>query len=366
MQHLKSVSMRTAIALLAFGAAMPSSAGGCSMDARDVYAENASSVVQVFSLSINPFLVRDRVAPRFGTGFLLEDGYLATNYHVVADAQQTTVFFGEYGLPAQVIGIDPTLDVAVLWTVQPADALEFADSDQLEIGQEAFVIGFPLGLGKTITSGVVSGVSRILPTTTSSWLSPYIQTDAAISPGNSGGPLMDDCGRVIGMITSGISENGAENIGFAIPSTVLRPIVEELIDDGHVARPWHGIYGQMTTPQVMQVMGWSYEDWFGDASGFLVETIEPGSAADRAGLRGGEWPFIWGGTEILVGGDIITHVNGTRINTLDAALGAVGALEIGEAVELTINREGVVLKKSVVIEERPMLDAEMEVYRQQQ
>ena len=185
---------------------------------------------QIFSLTINPYLVQERVTPKFGTGFLLEDGYLVTNYHVVADAGQTTVFFGDYGFPAQIMGIDPALDVAVLWTPQQGMPLEFADMDKAEIGQQTFVIGYPLGLGGTITSGVLSGVSRTLPRTTSSWLSPYIQTDAAISPGNSGGPLLDDCGRVLGMITLSIWEYGAENIGLAIPADVLQPVVEELVE----------------------------------------------------------------------------------------------------------------------------------------
>lgn len=347
----------------ALTAAGPARSEECSLSAEQIFARASPSIVQIFSLSIDPFLVLDRVQPSFGTGFQLGDGYVLTNYHVVADTQKTVAYFDEFAMPVQVVGIDPALDVAVLWTVQPGTPLEFGKSGDLAIGQQAFVIGFPLGLGKTISAGIVSGVSRVLPTTTSSWLAPYIQTDAAVSPGNSGGPLLDACGRVIGMITSSISDFGAENIGFAIPSDVLEPVAAELIESGHVSRPWHGLYGQITTPQIMQILGMPLTEWYGESMGFLVETIEPGSPADRAGLLGGNWPVRWGGTEVLIGGDIITYVDGQRIDSMDVALGIVGALEIGDVVELTVLRDGREITKTIEIEERPILEGEMDLFR---
>jgi putative serine protease PepD len=210
------------------------------------------------------------------------------------------------------MGIDPTLDVALLRPAGEGIAaapLDLAPPAAIAIGQEVHVIGYPLGIGKSISAGIVSGVSRILPRTTSSWLSPYIQTDAAVSPGNSGGPLLDGCGRVVGLIAGKINAPSAENLAFAIPTEVLAPVVEELAAKGRVSRPWHGLYGQMVTPPILLMLGappWEAEG----LTGFLVETIEPGSAADRAGLKGGVWPVMWGPTEILLGGDIITEVNG--------------------------------------------------------
>jgi putative serine protease PepD len=335
------------------------------MTSSEIYAEISPSVVQVFSLSINPFLVTNRIATRVGTGFVLEEGYILTNYHVVADAKMTLVLQAGKSIDATVIGIDPTLDVALLrpWSNSPiGPPLEFADSAEPQIGQQTFAIGFPLGLGKSISSGIVSGVGRVLRSTTSSWLSPYLQTDAAISPGNSGGPLVDSCGQVIGMITSGISDYGAENIGFAIPVQILRPVIAALIDEGHVSRPWHGLYGQMTTPLILQVLGIPPEDW-DSSSGFLIETVEPGSAAEVAGLRGGTWPMMWGGTEILLGGDIITHVNGSRMDSLDTALDAVRGLKAGERVELKVLRNGEAFTVSVLVRERPIIPEELELYR---
>jgi S1-C subfamily serine protease len=205
-------------------------------------------------------------------------------------------------------------------------------------------------------------MSRILPRTTSSWLSPYIQTDAAVSPGNSGGPLIDDCGRVVGLISSQISAPGAENLAFAIPIDVLGPVVADLTTTGRVSRAWHGLYGQMVTPVILQMMGAPPWD-AAELSGFLVETVEPGSAADRAGLRGGVWPVMWGPTEILLGGDIITEVNGVRIDSLEAALGIVRGLRIGETVKLKALRDGFEFESSVVLEERPLVEREMELFR---
>lgn len=338
----------------------------CTLRPDDIYEKLSPAVVQVHSLAINPFLVAERVAPRTGTGFLIEDGFILTNYHVVADANEVVVVMeGDTVLETVVVGIDPALDVALLQTfVAPllTDAVDFAAPDDLRIGQPAYAIGYPLGIGKSISSGIVSGISRVIPRTTSSWLSPFIQTDAAISPGNSGGPLVDDCGRVIGLITSAILEFGAENIGFAIPVEVLAPVVEALRTDGYVSRPWHGLFGQMTSPPILQLLGYPTEAW-PDATGFLIETVEPGSAGDVAGLRGGSLPIMWGMAQILVGGDIITHVNGTRITDLDTALNVVQSIAVGARIELTYLRDGETRTTAVVVGERPLLQQEMELYR---
>lgn len=337
----------------------------CTLSPAKIYANAQGSIVQVLSLSINPFLVSGRVEPSLGTGFMIGDGLILTNYHVVADSDDITVFLDKEAYRADVVGIDPTLDIAVVAPDTGFDViapLQFADPADIAIGQDVFVIGYPFGLGKSISHGIVSGMGRVLQSTTASWLSPYIQTDAAVSPGNSGGPLLDGCGRVVGLISQKIVTPGADNLAFAIPISVLAPVVEELAENGHVARPWHGLYGQMVTPPILQMLGVPPWEW--DAvAGFLVETVEPGSAADRAGLAGGVWPVMWGGTQILLGGDIITEVNGVRIDSLDTALNTVRALKIGETVTLKALRYGDPVEASVVLEERPLLEREMELYR---
>ena len=361
---IRAAILAGAVALPATGAAALEA--GCGLDATALYEKVAESVVQVQSISVNPFLVRSRMRPSLGSGFVVGDGDILTNYHVVAETEDVVIFTDNGAIPAEVIGIDPTLDVALLRPLEGlvAPPLDFAAPSAIAIGQDVHVIGYPLGLGKSISSGIVSGMSRVLPRTTSSWLSPYIQTDAAVSPGNSGGPLLDDCGRVVGLISGKISALAAENLAFAIPTEVLIPVVAELRTTGRVSRPWHGLYGQMVTPPVLMMLGappWEAQE----LTGFLVETVEPGSAADRAGLRGGVWPVMWGPTEILLGGDIITEVNGVRIDTLDTALRIVRGLKIGERVKLRALRDGVELEVSVVLDERPLIEREMELYRYQ-
>jgi S1-C subfamily serine protease len=355
------------LALLLFPAMLRAETQGaeCKLPPDEIFERLSGLVVQVNSLSINPFLVAQRVTPRSGTGFVIDGGYILTNYHVVADAREVVVVEGDTVFEAMIVGIDPALDIALLRTVAPppwATAFDFADPGDLRIGQPAFALGYPLGVGKSISSGIVSGVSRVIPRTTSSWLSPFIQTDAAISPGNSGGPLVDECGRVIGLITSAILDFGAENIGFAIPVEVLDPVVDALRSDGYVSRPWHGLFGQMTTPPILQLLGYPQNEW-ANGTGFLVETVEPGSAGDVAGLRGGTLPVMLGMEQVLIGGDIITHVNDTRIGDLDTALDVVQSIEIGDRIRLTFLRDGESRSTSVVVGERPILEQEMELYR---
>lgn len=355
------------LALALAGLTAPASAmeKSCQKSAEKIYASVAPSVVQVVALSIDPYLLRGRVSPRLGTGFMIDGGFVLTNYHVVLDSGDVALFVDDEVYQADIVGIDPTLDLALLqpWTDEDiAPPLDFAAPTDLAIGQRVYAIGFPLGIGKSITAGIVSGTSRVLRQTTSGWLSPYIQTDAAVSAGNSGGPLLDDCGRVIGLVTAHIATAEAENLTFAIPVGVLAPIVDELAANGRVSRPWHGLYGQMVTPLILQLLGAPPEEWE-NLAGFLVETVEPGSAAERAGILGGYMPMMWGGTEILLGGDIITDVNGVRIDTLGTALDVVRGLKVGDTVELKGLRDGMPFDASVVLDERPLLEREMDLYR---
>lgn len=344
---------------------LSAASGDCEIPPSEIFTTTGKSVLEVFSIAINPFLVANRLVPRSGSGIVPDDGYIVTNYHVVADARTVVVFTEEGGAETQVVGIDPPLDIAVLRPFGGAGQrppIDLAKDSPVTIGQTAYAIGYPLGIGKSISSGIVSGYGRVLPDTTSSWLSPFLQTDAAVSPGNSGGPLVDECGRMIGMMTKVIDPQRGENLAFAIPLSVLMPVVDELIDHGRVSRPWHGLYGQFTTPAILHMLGVPPEDWEA-ATGFLVETIEPGSAADRAGMRGGSWPVQWGPTQILLGGEIITHVDDARIDNLDAAIEMVRALRVGQTVRIRGFREGLPFVVQVTLEERPLIAEELGLYR---
>lgn len=354
-----------ALSVLASGAARAGEPD-CALPETEIFEQVEDKVVEIFTIAVNPFRVSGRITPRGGTGYLLEGGYVATNYHVVADAQTLVILTEDRAHDVEIIGVDPTLDIAVLrpWPPIPdGEGLPFAEDESTSIGQKAYAVGFPFGLGKSLSAGIISGESRVLPMTTSSWMSPYLQTDAAVSRGNSGGPLVDSCGRLIGMITAAISRQGAENLGFAIPVEVLRPVLSELIETRKVSRPWHGLYGQIVTPPILLMLGIPQDQWE-ENTGFLVETVEPGSAADRAGLRGGSWPVMWGGNEILLGGDIITEVNGEPVVSRDQALDIVRSLKVGDRVDLVYLRDGERKETFVLLPERPLLMEELNIYRE--
>lgn len=361
---------RTPVACLALSTALFATASfadgtQCDLDARAVFAMTRDKVVELFAVGVNPQLVAGRIVPRSGTGFLIDGGYIATNFHVIADAPLVVANYDGQTYDIEFIGSDPALDIALLkpWPpIQGAEAIEIAPADSIETGEPAYVVGFPLGVGISISAGIVSATNRVLPATTSSWLAPMVQTDAAVSGGNSGGPLLDDCGRVIGMITSAISGENAENLGFAIRSDVLVPEFDALIKDGVVARPWHGLFGKMTDPGIFFLLGIPEEEWE-DSHGFLIETVEFQSDAFRAGLQGGIFPAFIGGMDYLLGGDIILSVDGQRIDSMDKAISTVRGLAIGETVEIEYLREGSRDTVAINLTQRPILSEDINFYR---
>ncbi len=364
-RRLRSLICGCALALPLFPHNALAEPGRCHISAEEVYRQVEPKVMEIFADAINPYRVRNRIQFSLGTAFLFGEGILVTNYHVIADAQRVAAFDGQYYWESRIMGVDPLLDIAVLRIDHPDTTnapLAIAAPDSIAIGQQVFAMGYPRGIGKTITQGLVTGMGRVMQETTSGWLSPFLQTDAAVNPGNSGGPLLDDCARVIGMVTSMADPNLNENTAFAIPVDVLKPVVDEIVAKGRVSRAWHGLYGQMVEPPVLALLGVPYERWL-EYTGFLVETIEPGSAAERIGLRGGDWPVNLGGRDMLIGGDIITEVNGTRILDRETALAVVRALQVGETVDIVYKRGDQTLRASITLEERPILEADLDRYR---
>lgn len=356
----------TGLAVILAGGAATAQIGRCDLSAEDIYAVAEPKVVEIFADAINPFRVRDRLQFSLGTGFIFDEGVVVTNFHVIADAQRIDVFDGTDYLGAEVLGVDPLLDIAVLSVpslMLTVDPLELAPIGTIKVGQDAFAIGFPRGIGKSITHGIVTGTERVMGDFTSSWLSPFVQTDATINRGNSGGPLLDDCGRVIGMVSYASEPGVAENMAFAIPVDVLKPIVEEIVATGHVARAWHGLYGKMVEAPVLAILGIPADLW-GDYSGFLVETVEPGSAAEEIGLRGGDFPVEFGGRPFLIGGDIITEVDGVAITDMTTALDVVRDLAIGDTVTIVYKRGADTISASVTMKERPIMEADLDPFRQ--
>jgi putative serine protease PepD len=253
-----------------------------------------------------------------GTGFVIDtDGTIVTNSHVVGSAQSVRVRFGDSGraLPADVRGSDPSNDVAVLH-VDPASTgrlypLQFADSDQVKVGDSAIAIGNPLGLDRTATAGIVSGLGRTITAPNGFQIDEVIQTDAPINPGNSGGPLLDSKGRVIG-VNSQIATSGGGSgnigIGFAVPANQVRKVVPQIRNGGTIRRAYMGV---STGPA--------------PSGGAEVGDVVSGGPADAAGLQVG---------------DIVTEVDGRRISVPDDIAQAIAGRSPGQTVTVRVERGG--------------------------
>jgi S1-C subfamily serine protease len=247
-------------------------------------------------------------------------GLLATNNHVVAEAVQVTVVLADGSrYEAEVVGTDPTTDLAVL-RIDAArlPAAELAEGLP-EVGDLAIAIGSPFGLEGSVTAGIVSAVDRTLAGQ-STTLTGLIQTDAAINPGNSGGALVDAEGRVIGINTAILSGSGTnDGVGFAVASPVVRDITQQLIETGTVERAVLGVAGQDVDPRVAAAYG------LAEDAGALIVQVEPGSAADVAGLQPG---------------DLVVAADGEPVTSMGELAGAIQAREPGDELDLTIVRQG--------------------------
>jgi S1-C subfamily serine protease len=308
---------------------------------------------------VSPAVVCITAAEQFGScigsGFVVDsDGHIVTNNHVATAAPSLLVTLAdERTVPAEVLGTDPDSDLAVLKIDVPAEELtvaELGDSDTLRVGQRAIAIGNPFGLERTITTGIVSSLGRTLPRTDSDFqIAEVIQTDAAINPGNSGGPLLDSQGRVIGVNTAIRSVSGVNSgVGFAIPVNVVKRVIPELIAGGSYRHPWVGVTGLTISPEIVEALDLAVE------TGVLVFTIEPGSPAEKAGLRGGIQEMVVGGRPVLAGGDILVAINDTPVRRFDDLINYLaGDTQVGDTVTLTVIRDGERLSLDVVLEERP-------------
>lgn len=246
-----------------------------------------------------------------GSGFVIDkEGHIVTNYHVVEDADSIEIRFSdELSLPAEVVGTDPGNDLAVLQVDIPAEQLtplELGSSADLRVGQRAIAIGNPFGLDQTLTTGVISALGRPLQTESDNYIFNVIQTDAAINPGNSGGPLLNSRGQVIGVNTA-IRQN-AEGIGFAVPVDTVKRVVPALITKGTYPHPWLGLLGYSITPGLAEALQLPVE------KGVLVAQLYRRGPAVEAGIQGAQREVIVGNRRLLIGGDIITAIDGTPIS----------------------------------------------------
>ena len=297
--------------------------------------ERASpSVVYVTSLARQRdfFSMNVQEIPRgSGSGFIWDrQGHVVTNFHVIQGGSNWQVTLSDQSnWDAEVVGYAPEKDLAVLRIKAPQNRLPplpLGNSDNLRVGQAVFAIGNPFGLDQTLTTGVVSALGREIQSVAGTPIRDVVQTDAAINPGNSGGPLLDSAGRLIGVNTAIYSPSGAyAGIGFAIPEHAVRWVVPDLIRYGRVNRPTLGV--ELAPEQ------WNRQL---DVEGAVIVRVEPGSGADRAGLR----PLEQGRGRRVILGDVIQSVDGRPISSLGDLLLALEEKKAGDVVRVGILRDG--------------------------
>ena len=301
-----------------------------------VYDRCNRAVVNIVTRSVSRdrFLFAEYETEGNGSGAVIDRrGHVLTNYHVVEEAEriEVTLYDGET-YDAVPVGADPVNDIAVVRIDAPADALfpvEFGDSSDLQVGRRVYAIGNPFGLERTMTTGIISSLNRSLRIRGDRTVRQIIQIDAAVNPGNSGGPLLDSHGRLIGINTAIASRNGqSAGVGFAIPVNLAGRVVPQIVRYGRVIRPEIGIAKVFETPK-----------------GLLVAKLTPDGPAERAGVRGPRvertrrGPFV---VEKLdnSAADLIVAVDGTAVETNDDFLSDIEQRKPGERVRLTVLRDG--------------------------
>ncbi len=289
-----------------------------------------------------------------GTGFVVSSqGGILTNNHVIQEAESITVILKDgTELPAQIVGRDPATDVALLAVDPPAPLpeVQMGDSEQVRVGELAIVIGNPFGFEQSLTVGYISALGRMLRSGDDygTEIDGVIQTDAAVNPGNSGGPLLNIQGEVVGITTSIFTTSGGfEGLGFAVPINTARAVAEELGRRGYIRRPFLGISGLDLTPQLARRLSLPVEQ------GVLVQMIHRGSAADEAGLRPGNQVFDTPIGRIVLGGDVLVAVDGSPVASMAEANRITERHGIGDQIGLEVLRNGQRLILSGELGERP-------------
>ena len=281
--------------------------------------------------------VEKRESGALGSGFVVsEDGYIVTNNHVVSNADEIFVKFSdgrEY--KTKLIGTSPEVDIAVLKIEanEKFKPLEFSDSDKIEIGQWSIAFGNPMGLNDSMTVGVISASGR--SSLGIEEIENFIQTDAAINQGNSGGPLIDINGKVIGVNTAILSTSGGSvGLGFAIPSNLASVVKDSIIATGKFEKPYIGVYLNNLDSEKIKALN------IKSTNGVLIAKVVEDGPAARAGIQAN---------------DVIVAVNGKAVNSAGAFIGELAAKKVGESVELSVIRNSQTVKIRVTLEETPKM-----------
>ena len=273
---------------------------------------------------------RERQASSLGSGFIIkENGTVITNNHVIANAEDILVRVGDKEYKAKVVGADPYMDIAVLKmeTKDKFTPVSFGDSDKARVGDWAVAIGNPFGLGGTVTAGIISARNRDINLTR---YDDFIQTDASINQGNSGGPLFNLKGEVIGINTAIIApgQSGSIGIGFAIPANAASNVIDQLMEFGETKRGWLGVRIQEVTKEIAEV------EKLKKPEGALVASVGENSPADKAGIKAG---------------DIILEFDGKKIDTMRTLPKVVANTKVGKSVQLKIWRNKKLINKRLIL-----------------
>lgn len=286
-------------------------------------------------VNVSTFFTHQRVEKGAGSGVIFdENGYIVTNYHVIKDNDQLIVTLPDgKQVQAKLVGVDERTDLAVIKVdVKNLKAAVFGDSEKVRVGELAVAIGNPLGeqFASTVTAGVISALNRNVDVDEQRFQ--LLQTDAAISPGNSGGALVNSKGEVIGINSVKIVDVDVEGLNFAIPSNIVKPIVSSIIKNGKVIRPWLGILGGDVTPQVAEQYGLSTK------SGILVSDLPQDSPAAKAGMQRG---------------DVIISFNGEKLKDFADLRNKIEKFKIGDKVKVTVIRGKEQKTLNVTLEQLP-------------
>ena len=325
-----------------------------SLSINDIYRRAAPGVVQVTSTTVvtvpadpffgNPSFPQQQREQSLGSGFVVDKaGHIVTNYHVVDGARQVRVSFSNgASMKATVEGTDPSSDLAVLKIDASSRALTplpLGDSDAIKVGDPVVAIGNPFGLDRTVTAGIVSAIQRAITAPNGYTIDHVIQTDAAINHGNSGGPLLNGSGEVVGVnsqIETGDSSSTGGNvgIGFAVPSNTVKTVIAQLIRQGHIDRAFLGISAVPITRDLARVFRLPV------SRGLLVQSVQPGSGAAKVGLKPGTTQVVLAGESYNLGGDILVRAEGAPVASLSKLRDIVAAKKPGDTVRLVIYRQG--------------------------
>jgi S1-C subfamily serine protease len=324
---------------------------GQALSLRDIYRNDAPGVVQVTSTTTvelprrnwfgNSFVPGTEVQRSLGSGFVIDKaGYIVTNYHVVAGARSIHVSFSNSeSMKARIVGKDPSTDVALLKVEASSRALkplELGDSETVQVGDQVAAIGNPLGYDRSISAGIVSALQRSLRSPNGSPIDRVIQTDALLNHGNSGGPLLNAQGKVVGLSSAvanwggGVQQN--TGVGFAIPINTVRDVVAQLRAHGRVDHPLLGVLGRSVTPAMRKQFPLPVQH------GVLIERVVPGSGAEQAGLQGGTRKLVIAGESYQLGGDLIVKAGGQDIVSTERLRELVSEHKPGDTLSIEFYR----------------------------